>query len=197
MRRGKRLGRGVDNVAKRLLKYRIFSIPARFVSNSWLAWSFVSRLDRVRARRQRGRVSSEELPKHVSIIMDGNRRFAWSLSMGSDIGHRHGKEKLKEVMDWVLELEIPYLTVYALSTENLSSRDPDELEALFDLYVAGLDEIAQDERIHTKEVKVRVVGRTDELPDRVNEAIKNAQERTSEYSKFTFTVCLAYGGGKR
>ena len=62
------------------------------------------------------------------------------------------------------------------------------------MYVAGLDEIAQDERIHTKEVKVRVVGRTDELPDRVNEAIKNAQERTSEYSKFTFTVCLAYGG---
>ena len=111
MRRGKRLGRGVDNVAKRLLKYRIFSIPARFVSNSWLAWSFVSRLDRVRARRQRGRVSSEELPKHVSIIMDGNRRFAWSLSLGSDIGHRHGKEKLKEVMDWVLELGIPYLTV--------------------------------------------------------------------------------------
>ena len=194
MRRGKRLGHGVDNVAKRLLKYRIFSIPARFVSNSWLAWSFVSRLDRVRARRQRGRVSSEELPKHVSIIMDGNRRFAWSLSLGSDIGHRHGKEKLKEVMDWVLELGIPYLTVYALSTENLSSRDPDELEALFDLYVAGLDEIAQDKRIHTKEVKVRVVGRTDELPDRVNEAIKNAQERTSEYSKFTFTVCLAYGG---
>ena len=49
-------------------------------------------------------------------------------------------------------------------------------------------------RDSTKEVKVRVVGRTDELPDRVNEAIKNAQERTSEYSKFTFTVCLAYGG---
>ena len=193
-RRRKRLGRGLDNVAKRLLKYRIFSIPARLASNSWLAWSFVSRLDRVRARRKRDRITEEDLPQHVSIIMDGNRRFAWSLSLGTEIGHRHGKEKLREVMDWVLELGIPYLTVYALSTENLSSRDSDELEALFDLYVAGLDEIAEDERIHSKEVKVRVVGRKEELPDRVNRAIENAQERTDQYSKFTFTVCLAYGG---
>ena len=193
-RRGKRLGRGIDAVAKRLLRYRVFSIPARFASNSWLAWSFVSRLDRVRARRKRERISGEEFPQHVSIIMDGNRRFAWSLSLGTEIGHRHGKEKLREVMDWVLDLGIPYLTVYALSTENLSSRDSDELEALFDLYVAGLDEISQDEKIHAKEVKVRVVGRTEDLPDRVNQAIEKAQDCTSNYSKFTFTVCLAYGG---
>ena len=193
-RRGQRLGRGIDRVAKRLLKYRVFSIPARALSNSWLAWSFVSRLDRIRARRKRDRVSRSELPRHISIIMDGNRRFAWSLSLGTEIGHRHGKEKLREVMDWVIDLRIPYLTVYALSTENLSSRDSEELEALFDLYVAGLDEISEDERIHSRGVKVRVVGRTEELPNRVNQAIENAQEKTSGYSNFTFTVCLAYGG---
>jgi tritrans,polycis-undecaprenyl-diphosphate synthase [geranylgeranyl-diphosphate specific] len=193
-RRGKRLGRGIDGVAKRLLKYRVFSIPARALSNSWLAWSFVSRLDRVRARRKRDRVARSDLPQHISIIMDGNRRFAWSLSLGAEIGHRHGKEKLREVMDWVIDLGIPHLTVYALSTENLSSRDSDELEALFDLYVAGLDEISEDERIHSMGVRVRVVGRTEELPNRVNRAIENAQEKTSGYSNFTFTVCLAYGG---
>ncbi len=193
-RRGKRLGRGIDSLAKRLLKYRVFSIPARALSNSWFAWSFVSRLDRVRARRKRERVSRSELPRHISIIMDGNRRFAWSLSLGAEIGHRHGKEKLREVMDWVMDLRIPYLTVYALSTENLSSRDSDELEALFDLYVAGLDEISEDERIHSRGVRVRVVGRSEDLPDRVNQAIENAQEKTSGYSNFTFTVCLAYGG---
>lgn len=193
-RRGKRLGRGIDSLAKRLLKYRVFSIPARALSNSWFAWSFVSRLDRVRARRKRERVSRSELPRHISIIMDGNRRFAWSLSLGAEIGHRHGKEKLREVMDWVMDLRIPYLTVYALSTENLSSRDSDELEALFDLYVAGLDEISEDEEIHSRGVRVRVVGRSEDLPDRVNQAIENAQEKTSGYSNFTFTVCLAYGG---
>ena len=190
----KRAGRLIDNIAKSLLRFRIFSIPARVVSNSWLAWSFVSRLDRVRVRRQRDRVTKGELPKHVSIIMDGNRRFALSLSLGNEIGHAHGKEKLKEVMDWIMELGIPYLTVYALSTENLSSRDPDELEALFDLYVAGLNEISEDERIHSKGVRVRVVGRREDLPERVNEAIRNAEDRTGDYSNFTFTVCLAYGG---
>ena len=190
----KRAGRLIDKIAKWLLRFRIVSVPAKVVSNSWLAWSFVSRLDRVRVKRQRSRISREGLPKHVSIIMDGNRRFALSLSLGTEIGHVHGKEKLKEVMDWILDLGIPYLTVYALSTENLSSRDPDELDSLFDLYVAGLNEISEDERIHSKGVRVRVVGRKEDLPERVNEAIRNAEDRTRDYSNFTFTVCLAYGG---
>tara|TARA_B000000565_G_scaffold110032_1_gene82583 strand:- start:1139 stop:2020 length:882 start_codon:yes stop_codon:yes gene_type:complete len=190
----KRAGRLIDKIAKWLLRFRIVSVPAKVVSNSWLAWSFVSRLDRVRVKRQRSRISREGLPNHVSIIMDGNRRFALSLSLGTEIGHVHGKEKLKEVMDWILDLGIPYLTVYALSTENLSSRDPDELESLFDLYVAGLNEISEDERIHSKGVRVRVVGRKEDLPERVNEAIRNAEDRTRDYSNFTFTVCLAYGG---
>ena len=190
----KRAGRLIDKIAKWLLRFRIVSVPAKVVSNSGLAWSFVSRLDRVRVKRQRSRISREGLPKHVSIIMDGNRRFALSLSLGTEIGHVHGKEKLKEVMDWILDLGIPYLTVYALSTENLSSRDPDELESLFDLYVAGLNEISEDERIHSKGVRVRVVGRKEDLPERVNEAIRNAEDRTRDYSNFTFTVCLAYGG---
>ena len=160
----KRAGRLIDKIAKWLLRFRIVSVPAKVVSNSWLAWSFVSRLDRVRVKRQRSRISREGLPKHVSIIMDGNRRFALSLSLGTEIGHVHGKEKLKEVMDWILDLGIPYLTVYALSTENLYSRDPDELESLFDLNVACLNENSEDERIHSKGVRVRVVGREGRSP---------------------------------
>ena len=126
--------------------------------------------------------------------MDGNRRFAWNMSLGAQIGHRHGKEKLKEVMEWVLDLGVPYLTVYALSTENLSSRDQEELESLYDLYVTGLNEISEDPKIHSRKVKVRVAGRLDLLPKRVREAISNAEEKTSNYSSFTFTVCIAYGG---
>ena len=126
--------------------------------------------------------------------MDGNRRFAWNKSVGKRIGHKKGKEKLKEVMDWILDLEIPYLTVYALSTENMSSRDNDELESLYDLYVTGLTEISEDLRIHSKKVKVRAVGRLDTLPKRVRDAINLAEKRTSGYTNFVFTVCLAYGG---
>ena len=193
-RRSSGIGRRIDNIAKWLLAFRVIAAPARLISNSWLAWSFVSRLDRIRVKRQLGRIRMGEMPQHVSIIMDGNRRFAWSLSLGREFGHRHGKEKLKEVMDWILDLGIPYLTVYALSTENITSREPEELESLYDLYVTGLQEISEDPRIHSKKVNVRVAGRIEILPERVREAISHAEERTVSYSDFTITVCLAYGG---
>ena len=188
------LGKSLDSLAKWLLKFRLISIPARKIANSSFAWSVVSRSDRIRTNRLRDRILLSELPKHVSIIMDGNRRFAWSKSSPVGLGHSEGKKKLKEVMDWVLDLGIPYFTVYALSTENISERGDDELDVLYDLYVSGLNEISEDKRIHDRGVRVQVVGRLDMLPSKVRDAISHAEEVTSDYSDFTFTVCLAYGG---
>jgi len=188
------LGKSLDSLAKWLLKFRLVSMPARKIANSSFAWSVISRSDRVRTNRLKDRILLSELPKHVSIIMDGNRRFAWSKSSPVGLGHSEGKEKLKEVMDWVLDLGIPYFTVYALSTENISEREEDELDVLYDLYVSGLHEISEDPRIHDRGVRVQVVGRLGMLPERVRDAISHAEEVTSQYSDFTFTVCLAYGG---
>ena len=190
----KAFGRRVDWLAKWLLRFRVISVPASMFANSSYAWSFISRTDRIRARRLRDRVKRGELPQHISIIMDGNRRFAWGKNLERGVGHAQGKEKLKEVMDWILDLGIPYFTVYALSTENLKERSEAELEGLYDLYVAGLNEIAEDSRIHENGVKVQAVGRLNMLPNRVREALKNAESRTTDYSDFLFTICLAYGG---
>ena len=129
---------------------------------------------------------------HLAIIMDGNRRFAWSKALETEIGHKMGKMKLEQVLDWVLELEIHYFTVYALSTENLNRPDG-ELDGLFKLYIEGLKDIADDPRIHENKVKVQIIGRRELLPDSVNEAIRYAEEKTANYDDFTFTVCLAYG----
>jgi len=193
-RRRSVFGKRLDSFAKWLLRFRLISIPARKIANSSVAWSIISRSDRVRTNRLRDRLLLGELPKHISIIMDGNRRFAWSKSSVVGVGHSEGKEKLKEVMNWVLDLGVPYFTVYALSTENISERGDDELEVLYDLYVSGLREISEDSRIHERGVRVQVVGRLEMLPQRVRDAISRAEEVTSEYSNFTFTVCLAYGG---
>ena len=190
----KAFGRRVDWLAKWLLRFRVISAPASMFANSSYAWSFISRTDRIRASRLRDRVKKGELPQHISIIMDGNRRFAWGKNLERGVGHAQGKEKLKEVMDWILDLGIPYFTVYALSTENLKERSEDELEGLYDLYVAGLNEIAEDSRIHENGVKIQAVGRLNMLPNRVIEALKNAESRTADYSEFLFTICLAYGG---
>ena len=187
------LGRTLDRMAHWLLKWRIIRAPARWIVNSRYAWSVVSRTDRVRQRRLQTRVLSDKLPQHISIIMDGNRRYASDSGLAATLGHRAGKEKLEEVMDWVLEMDIPYLTVYALSTENITGRKPEELEALFDLYVEGLNDLSKDERIHKNSVKVRVAGRKELLPQKVLDAIENTEKVTESYDKFVFTVCLAYG----
>ena len=129
---------------------------------------------------------------HLAIIMDGNRRFAWKSKLATGLGHRIGKQKLETVLDWVLELEIPWFTVYALSTENLN-RPQEELDLLFKLYIEGLRDIADDERIHANEVKVQIIGRRELLPKNVNDAIDYAESKTAEYGKYVFTVCLAYG----
>ena len=129
---------------------------------------------------------------HLAIIMDGNRRFAWSKALETNIGHKMGKMKLEQVLDWVLELEIHYFTVYALSTENLS-RAEDELDGLFNLYIEGLKDIANDERIHENRVRVQIIGRRELLPKSVNDAIDYAENKTADYDNYTFTVCLAYG----
>ena len=130
--------------------------------------------------------------QHLAIIMDGNRRFAWKSNIATGIGHRIGKEKLEKVLDWTLEIGIPWLTVYALSTENLN-RPENELKVLFNLYNEGLREIADDPRIHDNQVRVQIIGRRELLPKLVNDAIDYAEEKTADYDKFVFTVCLAYG----
>ncbi len=129
---------------------------------------------------------------HLAIIMDGNRRFAWKSKLAAGLGHRIGKQKLETVLDWVLELEIPWFTVYALSTENLT-RPKEELDILFKLYIEGLRDIADDERIHANEVKVQIIGRRELLPKDVNDAIDYAENKTADYDKYVFTICLAYG----
>ena len=130
--------------------------------------------------------------KHLAIIMDGNRRFAWKSNIATGIGHRIGKEKLERVLDWTLEIGIPWLTVYALSTENLK-RPKKELDTLFKLYDEGLRDIADDKRIHEHKVKVQIIGQRELLPKHVNDAIDYAEQKTAHYDKFVFTVCLAYG----
>ena len=78
-------------------------------------------------------VSEGDIPHHIAVIMDGNRRFAKELGISSTEGHIKGKDKLEEVLDWCMELDIKILTVYAFSTEN-GKRSAEEVSALMDLF---------------------------------------------------------------
>jgi len=138
-------------------------------------------------------VKSAPVPNHLAIIMDGNRRFAAAQGLDIAKGHAKGRDTAELLLDWCLEVGVNILTIYALSTENLS-RSPEELEGLMDLYEHALKDIAVDERVHRHQIRVRVIGNRALLPARVQAAIDLAEKATAGYSRYRFNVALAYGG---
>lgn len=137
-------------------------------------------------------VKKEEIPRHVAIIMDGNRRFAEKLGLKEIDGHRLGKDKLEEMLEWCLELDIKILTVYAFSTENLK-RSEEELKNLMELFEENFIKAGDDERVHKNKIKIRAIGNVDILPKNVQNAIKYAEERTKNYEDYIFNIAIAYG----
>ena len=187
-------GRKVDDLAKALLKYRAVRGPARRIANSGVAWSVVSRIDRIRARRLLERVKRAPVPHHVGIIMDGNRRFARLLGLEDvSMGHVAGQERLENVLDWCLELGIKVLTVYAFSTENFQRATP-ERELLMELFEHNFRKMAVDERVHRNKIRVRCIGDLDLLPGAVREAAEHVMDVTRGFDGYAFNVAIAYGG---
>jgi ditrans,polycis-polyprenyl diphosphate synthase len=136
-------------------------------------------------------------PKHVAIVMDGNRRFAKSRSLHRARGHEHGADKLVDVLEWCLALGVEALSVYAFSTDNLK-RDAEEKAGLFALAEARLLEIAASDVIREKKVRVRVVGdvfrEANEIPESLRVAAAKVTAMTWHHSGPVLNVCFAYTG---
>lgn len=136
----------------------------------------------------------EKMPKHVAIIMDGNRRYS-KLQGNIDVvkGHEIGVDTLEKVLDWSIELGIEIITVYAFSTENFN-RPQHEVEGLMRLFVKNFKRLVDHEKIHRNEVRVKVVGRTELIPEDVRAAIKEAEDATAHYEKRLFNIAIGYDG---
>lgn len=190
----RKAGKAVDDVAKALLRYRVVRGPASKLANSHLAWSFVSRLDRVRAKRLMTRVAKGPVPRHVGIIMDGNRRFASALGLADvGMGHVAGQERLEHVLDWCLDVGIKVLTVYAFSTENFQRAAP-ERDLLMELFEHNFRKMAKDARVHKNGIRVTVIGDLSLLPESVRGAAVDVMAATKNYENYHFNVAVAYGG---
>ena len=136
----------------------------------------------------------ERMPKHVAIIMDGNRRYS-KIQGNMEVikGHEIGVDTLEKVLDWSIDLGIEIVTAYAFSTENFN-RPQKEVEGLMDLFFKNFKKIVDHEKIHKNKVKVKVVGRTELLPDNVREAIREAEESTAMYDERLFNLAIGYDG---
>jgi len=132
-------------------------------------------------------------PEHVAIILDGNRRWAVNKALIPWIGHRHGANKIDELMDWCLELDVKFITLYAFSTENFS-RPQKEVEEIMRLIEEKLFAILENKRIHENKIRVKAIGRVDLLPKSIQEVIQRVEATTKTYTDRFLNVALAYGG---
>lgn len=135
-------------------------------------------------------LSPDNIPKHVAIIMDGNGRWARRLGLPRIVGHRSGMKAVKRATIAADELGISILTLYAFSTENWK-RPRDEVDYLMSLpqefLAIELDELVE------KNVQVRMMGHTDELPKHTIAAMEEAIERTKHNTGLILNFALNYG----
>lgn len=144
---------------------------------------------RLYEHRLEAKLSKEDcIPRHVGVIVDGNRR--WARSMGLDDvsrGHRKGADKISELLGWCREAGVEVVTVWLLSSDNLS-RPKDELEPLMRIIEALVQELVEEGW------RVSPVGALDLLPDRTANVLKNAKEVTSQRPGLIVNVAVGYGG---
>ena len=137
----------------------------------------------------------KNIPNHVAIIPDGNRRWARKKGIKAWLGHREGVKAFEKILDKSRELKIPYFTFWGGSWDNLTKRSKIEINFLFKVYTEQFKRVADDKRIHQNKVKINVLGRWKEiLPKETQEAIERAMEVTKSYNNFFLTFLLAYDG---
>jgi len=132
-------------------------------------------------------------PEHIAIILDGNRRWAVEKALDPWFGHERGAEKVEELLDWCLKLNVKSITLYAFSTENFR-RQESEIEEIMSIAEEKLQKILTDERIHRNRVRVKVIGRVNLLPEGLQKLVMDVERATHDYDEHFLNVAFAYGG---
>jgi len=138
-------------------------------------------------------VKSGEVPGHIGIILDGNRRWAVSQGLEFEAGHSEGANVAENLLDWCHELGIKTVTLYVLSTENLS-RQPQEVMEILDLLEQRLAKLLADERITKHRVKVKAIGQIDLLPQSIRDLLAAIERKTERFGDHYLNIAVAYGG---
>ena len=133
----------------------------------------------------------ENLPKHIAIIMDGNRRWAKSHNMDAKQGHKEGAKTLEKIVRYANTIGLPYITTYAFSTENWK-RTEEEVGALMLLLQTYLEDYGK--RANTEKIKVNVIGNMEALSFGMQKCMRNCMERTKNNTGVTFNIAINYGG---
>jgi tritrans,polycis-undecaprenyl-diphosphate synthase [geranylgeranyl-diphosphate specific] len=149
---------------------------------------------RLYENRLRSQIAKEnEIPSHVGIILDGNRRWAADRGLALGFGHLEGANRVEQLLDWCDELGIRTVTLYVLSTENLD-RSAQEVKEIFGLLEARFAKLLTDERIYKYKVKVKAIGQLELLPDSLRQILAEVEQRTALFGDHYLNIAVAYGG---
>lgn len=136
-------------------------------------------------------LDKQYMPKHIAIIMDGNRRWAKAKCKPASFGHKAGAKTLEKIVRYANKIGLEYITVYAFSTENWK-RAEEEVNALMILLQAYLDDYSK--RADTENIRIKILGDISELAQGMQKSIYNCMERTKNNTGITFNIAFNYGG---
>ncbi len=131
------------------------------------------------------------IPKHIAIIMDGNGRWAQTRYMPRIAGHKQGVETVRGIIKACIERNIPYLTLFAFSSENWR-RPTDEVTSLMQLFLGALEQ--EISRLHENGICFKVIGDLSKFEPKIIECIRIGEQLTAENKRLTFTIAANYGG---
>ncbi|MFE5792901.1 isoprenyl transferase [Streptomyces sp. NPDC056503] len=140
------------------------------------------------ARRVEGRLDHDQVPKHIGVILDGNRRWAKASGGTPEQGHKAGADKIRELLGWCAETDVEVVTLWMLSTDNLN-RPEEQLVPLLGIIEDAVKALASDGRW-----RVHHVGTMDLLPARTQTVLKEAEESTRGNAGILVNVAVGYGG---
>ena len=135
--------------------------------------------------------NKENLPKHIAIILDGNRRWARENGLSVKMGHKNGADRLEDIARYANKIGIKYMTVYAFSTENWK-RSKDEVSSLMALLKAYIDDF--NKRLDLENIKVNVIGDITRLAVSLQKSINKCVERTKNNTGLVLNIAFNYGG---
>lgn len=138
-------------------------------------------------------VAATAVPAHIGLILDGNRRYARDMGLDAKLGHQFGVTKLREVLEWCLDLKVGHVTLYVFSTENFG-RPSAEVETLLDLFVRESARLLEEPRLKSGRVRIKVIGQRERLPPRVAAASDALERSTADHDGMLITIALAYSG---
>lgn len=135
-------------------------------------------------------VDKENLPKHIAIIMDGNRRWAKKKNLPTKLGHREGALRVTDLVRNCADIGVKYLSVYAFSTENWN-RDKKEIDYLMTLLMEFV--IKELNNLHKNDVKITMMGNIDDLPEKTRKEVQRSVELTKNNKTLHLNIALSYG----